>query len=206
MSESCKKRFSKEYIPPEIRPIYTHMHDPSLFLPSSEHYSILPYNLSYQQSHGRHIENTNLPSDSGYFNDVGHDNDRCNNNQALVTERNSASEAAIMLGEEKLWNGQRLNQVNSNTDNQSTVMTSSVDSDHTHYLKTADDENDCFFEVNSDWMELTIAREEEVTSSLFDEMTSSSLYEEVTSSLFDEMTSSSLYEEVTSSILEFDVY
>ena len=54
-----------------------------------------------------------------------------------------------------------------------TSFISGVASDN--YLDGNCDEDEAFFEVANEWMELTIAREEEVMSSEFEEMTSSAL-------------------------------
>ena len=158
-----RRPYKEDLIPPAIRPMLTHMHDPSLFLPSSQSYNPPPYH-HFQRPHGTRER---------------YDYEQCVD---TATQQNTTTKDY----QNYFQKGQRLTKHSVNKFPNGTsfrTMTSTFHSvtDHTPSMTLStfqgvpdhtptNNSNEDFFEVPSDWMELTIAREEEVTSSLLDEV------------------------------------
>ena len=227
----------REEIPPELRPVMKHMHDPSHFLPSSQLYETPSYDDNRMRHrftdeyardsksektttkpvplNGKKLDNTcrNLPHLAKGFVDIV---DRFDTISALSDTNSQNFERGtpifepsaqnIFTGREKIPQKRCLNM--QATDQQQSfscynrnkmdrdmekicpeivngqAMLSSVQditslingvADHASYIGNGVNCEGTFFEVANEWMELTIAREEEVTSSEFEEMTSSLL-------------------------------
>ena len=205
-SSSKQKRhhYREEYIPPALRPVLTHMNDPSHFLPSSKFYSVPPYTHTVDRE--RSIDDTIEPQSvknasdddvtGGEKNRFGSGLESCTSHcSGKLTDMytNSSPQLPRHLQHpsqphftQAHTQRTRANLSHSNGDvtsgsnkdhfrhlTQSSSMTSPIVgvSDHTPSTSTCDEQS-LLFEVGSDTMKLSIAREEEVTSSLFEDMAS----------------------------------
>ena len=204
-SKQKRPRFREEHIPPALRPVLTHMHDPSHFLPSSKFYDAPPY--VHRADRVRTVDGTiDAHSVRNTENDVIGKQTRngvkkhpkCRYfSEEVLTDSNSSPQmlrhspllSQIHLAQPHTQTRANLNHSNNNTanitsskkDNLRLIRSSSNTlppsspsrgvSDHTPSTSVMDEEAS-LFEVSTDCMKLSIAREEEVVSSLFDDVAS----------------------------------
>ena len=192
-----KQRRREQHIPPSIQPILKHMNHPSLFLPSSQFYNPPPY-LGHPHNHQRRLNEHDKNSCNERF--VSLTEGRTDRDNIIKTqngERDSkcrvgsthtvlpTSEADRELPQLQNAQSQEIYNVSTNStsahdtgidsifsNNQSAVAIGNTlvqgVADHTPSVIGENDE--MIFEVSSDWLPLTIAREEEVTSLLLDDI------------------------------------
>ena len=193
-SKQKRPHHREEYIPPALRPVLTHMNDPSNFLPSSKFYSVPPYMNRVAIDRGIAIDDigtieplsasndgvtrgemkngveNGLQSGTSYCS--GKPTDVCAHSSPQIlrhTQRPSQLHFSQPHPQQAraIHNHSNVNVMKDLTQSRSnnTPASQMGVSDHTPSTSTYDEQSQ-LFEVSTDSMKLTIAREEEVTSSL----------------------------------------
>lgn len=170
-------QLKEKCIPPYVRPLSTHMNDPSHFLPSNHFYSTPPYR-------GRYVHSDTICS-SGYGKGDGRSLRRSDAHSDLKTRNgnsNQGKNVGTKMGQAPpilphphrrfAPKPQSQREESSNCYQQTLTDDSLTEHPHqdsiNHQLDMAIDgtNGQQFFEVPTDWIKLTIAREEEVESSI----------------------------------------
>ena len=188
--------FKEEYIPPAIQPFLSHMNDPSHFLPSCKYYSPPPYEPRWTPRKADVFETCVTPQANSEKSSTKGD-DTLNKMSAAIgsqehipaqcqTERDRYTTTynqkqsplqQLQLTKPQSQMGNRFNHSVRDISREEHYQSSNHHhtppeprvSNSTSADEAANGEH--IFEVSSDWMKLTIAREEEVASSLLEEVT-----------------------------------
>lgn len=176
-------QFQKEYVPPFIRPLLAHMNDPSHFLPSSDFYNTPPYGDGHVGKHSACKGDERCPKISilERVDDTHTNHDPKKRNSSKRGERMSSKLRQVspilshpqrrVVQPQKGKRGLRkeVKTANLTTDHSPTAGHEHKDTATISQqldLAIEATSGDKFFEVSTDWMKLTIAREEEVESSI----------------------------------------
>ena len=187
LHQRTHKQFKEDRIPPHVRPVLTHMNDPSHFLPSSHFYSIPPYRGKHVCSDSvcngggsRKVE-ASAPGRSGTHTDVEMRNKDSERGKKINTklrqvcptlpqpQQRCEQKPQPQSKESSIVHTRRRScyqQTNTITDHDLLTAEHPHKESISRHLDLAIESThgEQFFEVGTDWMKLTIGREEEVES------------------------------------------